>query len=66
LGAIRSLSVSAMVVATAAGPGLMGVAIDHGVPFSTQMTCLALWALASCVLLFFAAHAIEKRNALQE
>ena len=46
LGAIRSVIVSAMVFATAAGPGLTGTLIDRGIPLSNQME----WAGVYCLI----------------
>ncbi len=43
LGAIRSVIVSAIVFATAAGPGLTGTLIDQGIPLSRQMTALGVY-----------------------
>lgn len=66
LGGIRAMSMSAMVLATAGGPGLAGFLIDAGVAISDQLVGLGIW----CVLGFFAmiwvAHAVEKRNSVQE
>ena len=46
LGSIRSVTVSAMVLATAAGPGLTGTLIDKGIALPTQMHFIG----AYCVL----------------
>jgi sugar phosphate permease len=46
LGAIRAVSVVLMVVASAIGPGLTGLAIDLGVSFPEQGLALGLWCLA--------------------
>lgn len=45
LGAVRALAVALMVVATAIGPGLTGLAIDLGVSFPDQGLALGLWCL---------------------
>ena len=45
LGSIRSVTVSAMVIATAAGPGLTGTLIDRGMALPTQMNFFALYCL---------------------
>jgi len=45
LGAVRSLVVSAMVFATAAGPGVTGTLIDRGISLPEQMTGIALYCL---------------------
>lgn len=46
LGAIRSVTVSAMVFATAAGPGLTGTLIDRGISVPQQM----VWIGGYCVI----------------
>lgn len=45
LGAVRSVTVSAAVFATAAGPGLTGTLIDRGMSLPTQMTYLGAYCL---------------------
>jgi len=45
LGAVRSIVVSAMVFATAAGPGLTGMLIDRGVSLPRQMIGFGLYCL---------------------
>ena len=63
LGSVRALAVSAMVAATAIGPGLSGYLIDTGTPLPTQMFYLSAWCLAACIVLGFTAPYILKRNA---
>ncbi len=43
LGAIKSLAVAVMVFGTAIGPGLTGVLIDAGIPFTAQMPGIAAY-----------------------
>jgi MFS family permease len=45
LGAIKALATSAMVFATALGPGLTGLLIDAGIMFPDQTWGFALWCL---------------------
>ena len=45
LGSVRALTVAIMVVSTAIGPGLTGLAIDLGVSFPEQGIALGLWCL---------------------
>src|SRR3546814_10128727 len=45
LGGIRAITVSAMVLSSAVGPGVTGVLIDMGVPLPTQMLWLSGWCL---------------------
>lgn len=63
LGGIRAITVSAMVLATAIGPGLTGVLIDAGIAPPTQMLWLAAWCLAACLVLAFAAKQVSRREA---
>ncbi|SKA20676.1 MFS transporter [Consotaella salsifontis] len=51
LGAIRSLVVSAMVIATAIGPGLTGWLIDIGVDFEFQLAVMGIYSLAAAALM---------------
>ena len=46
LGAIRSVVISTMVLATAMGPGITGLLIDAGVPFSLQLAGMGAYSLA--------------------
>ncbi|MDG4649431.1 MFS transporter [Roseibacterium sp. SDUM158017] len=46
LGSVRSLATALMVVSTAIGPGLTGVAIDWGIPFPDQGIVMAIWCVA--------------------
>jgi MFS family permease len=45
LGSIRSVTVSAVVLATAAGPGLTGTLIDMGLALPTQMKFIGAYCL---------------------
>ncbi|MGI9222190.1 MAG: MFS transporter [Woeseiaceae bacterium] len=49
LGAIRSVTVSAGVFATAAGPGLTGTLIDRGIQLPQQMFYLGIYCLAAAL-----------------
>ncbi|MBB5514260.1 sugar phosphate permease [Rubricella aquisinus] len=59
IGGIKAVIASCMVMATAIGPGLTGLAIDAGVPFTAQAPVLALW----CVLASIAFWPISRRLA---
>ncbi len=48
LGSIRSAVMSALIFATALGPGMSGVLIDAGVAIETQLAALGFWAFATC------------------
>jgi MFS family permease len=63
LGGIRAITVSAMVLATAAGPGFTGALIDRGVPLTEQMLWMALWCIAASLALAISARAIHRREA---
>ncbi len=63
LGAIRALTTTAMVFATAAGPGITGVLIDLGLSFPEQAPGFALWALASSALGLGVARKILREGA---
>lgn len=49
LGSVRSMATALMVVSTAIGPGITGLAIDWGVPFPEQGIAMALWCVALSV-----------------
>lgn len=54
LGSIRSLATTVMVVATAIGPGVTGILIDHGIDFPTQSLFMGAWCFVltiGCVLI---------------
>ncbi|MEM9147703.1 MAG: MFS transporter [Pseudomonadota bacterium] len=64
LGAVRSVSTTAMVFSTAAGPGITGVLIDAGIDFPAQCIWLAAWALLVSAIGALAARGIAAmRNA---
>lgn len=62
LGGIRAITVSAMVFATAAGPGITGWLIDAGFDLPTQMLWMAIWCVAACFILASAALRIRLRE----
>jgi MFS family permease len=64
LGGIRAITVSAMVLSSAIGPGATGVLIDWGVPLPTQMLWLAGWCVLACFVLAFAAGRVRTRERL--
>lgn len=49
LGSVRAMATALMVVATAIGPGITGVAIDWGVDFPDQAVVMAIWCLGMSV-----------------
>ncbi len=61
LGAVRSVIVSAMVFATAAGPGLTGSLIDMGVDLPRQAMGMALYCLLAVGAMTFASLKLRTR-----
>jgi MFS family permease len=45
LGSVRAMATALMVVATAIGPGITGLAIDWGVMFPDQALVMAIWCV---------------------
>ena len=62
LGSIRSVTVSAVVIATAAGPGLTGTMIDQGVSLPKQMLYLGGYCLLATMAMSVAAICLRRRN----
>lgn len=63
LGSIRSLTVSAMVLATAAGPGLTGTLIDMGLALPTQMVFIGCYCLLAAGAMAAASLNLRRRFA---
>lgn len=61
LGSIRAVTVSAVVVATAAGPGFTGTLIDHGVTLPRQMLYLGIYCLVAAVAMGISAAFLRRR-----
>jgi len=62
LGAVRSVTVSAAVMATAAGPGLTGTLIDRGVSLPTQMIIFGCYCLLAAVAMTIASVFLQRRS----
>jgi MFS family permease len=62
LGGIRAITVSAMVLSSALGPGITGAFIDGGIPLPTQMVWMAGWCVLASVALAMAARRILSRE----
>ena len=62
LGGIRAMIVSAMVLASAIGPGLSGLLIDRGVALPRQLLWLSGWCVLACFALAYAARRIRLRT----
>ncbi|WP_349361012.1 MFS transporter [Stappia sp.] len=63
LGAIRSVTVALMVLASALGPGVTGYLIDLGVAYETQMLAMAGYCLVAAGAMTLAARAVRARQA---
>ena len=62
LGAIRSVTVSAAVLATAAGPGVTGTLIDRGIELPTQMIFLGFYCLFAVAAMTTVSLALRARK----
>ncbi|RAH99807.1 MFS transporter [Acuticoccus sediminis] len=58
IGSIKAVATSAMVMSTAAGPGITGAIIDLGIPFPNQALVLSAYCLAVSALYVTAAPRI--------
>lgn len=64
LGSIRAVIVSAMVLATALGPGLSGILIDKGIDLPAQLLVMAAWCVIGSILLGTASLQISRRHTI--
>lgn len=64
LGAIRSLVVSAGVLASAAGPGLTGYLIDIGVDYPAQIVAMGAYCLLISFVMLYVSRRVRGRTAL--
>jgi len=62
LGAVRSITVSAAVLATAIGPGLTGTLIDRGMSLPAQMMFLGFYCLLAACAMTIASMSILRRS----
>jgi len=62
LGSIRALVLSAMVLASAAGPGITGFLIDRGVSYPRQIVTMGLYCFAVSMLLFVVSRRVRARG----
>lgn len=65
LGAVRSVIVAAMVLATAIGPGLTGTLIDAGVPLPAQLAMMGGYCVVAMAGLTLASVQLRRRNTRQ-
>jgi MFS family permease len=61
LGSIRAVTVSAMVLATAAGPGVTGTLIDMGISLPTQMKFIAVYCLIAAGAMALVSVVLRRR-----
>jgi MFS family permease len=61
LGAVRSVTVSAAVLATAAGPGLTGTLIDRGVGLPVQMVFIGFYCFLAAGAMTVASASLQRR-----
>lgn len=66
LGAVRAMTVAIGVFATAAGPGLTGYLIDHGVAFPSQVIAMGVYCFATCVILVHVSRRLTARGLRQD
>jgi MFS family permease len=62
LGAVRSVTVSAMVLATAVGPGVTGTLIDYGMILPAQMIFLGFYCLLATVVMTLVSVVLRRRS----
>ena len=62
LGAVRSVTVSVAVLATAAGPGLTGTLIDRGVDLPSQMSFFGLYCFLAAGAMTIASAKLKRRS----
>ncbi|MGB3469532.1 MAG: MFS transporter [Erythrobacter sp.] len=63
LGGVRAMIVSAMVFATALGPGLTGYLIDTGINLPEQLLWMGAWCAGATVMLSLASRPLAHRAA---
>lgn len=61
LGSIRAITVSATVIATAAGPGLTGTLIDQGITLPKQMFYIGIYCLLAATAMGIASVFLKRR-----
>lgn len=62
LGAVRSLIMAAMVIASALGPGATGWLIDIGFGFEDQLIVMGGYCMVAAVLMYLAARSLARRR----
>lgn len=64
LGAVRSIIMAAMVIASALGPGATGWLIDLGIGFEIQLVAMGIYCLITAVLMYLVMRALDRRQAV--
>ncbi|OED44631.1 MFS transporter [Chromatiales bacterium (ex Bugula neritina AB1)] len=62
LGAVRSLIMAAMVIASAMGPGATGWLIDVGIGFELQLVWMGVYCLVTAILMYPVTRALSHRQ----
>ncbi|MEM6616260.1 MAG: MFS transporter [Pseudomonadota bacterium] len=62
LGAIRSIAMAAMVLASAGSPFLLGILIDFGISFDRQLFVMGLYMIAATLVLLNVSRTLVRRN----
>jgi MFS family permease len=62
LGAVRSVTVSTMVLATAVGPGVTGTLIDYGMSLPAQMIFLGFYCFLATVAMTLVSAVLRRRS----
>ncbi len=61
LGAVRSLIMAAMVIASALGPGATGWLIDYGIDFDTQLIAMGVYCFITTLLMLMVSRLLYRR-----
>lgn len=62
LGAVRSLTMAAMVIGSAFGPGVTGWLIDIGIGFEMQLVAMGIYCLVNAGVLVYVARSLVRRS----
>jgi len=62
LGAVRAITVSAAVLATAVGPGVTGTLIDEGITLPAQMSFLGSYCFLAAVAMAITTVFLQRRS----
>ena len=65
LGSVRSIIMAFMVFSSAAGPGITGLLIDHGIAFTTQLQFIGIYCVLSAMVMFFVSKRLLIRRAVE-